>query len=1549
LFTIATAAVGPHGGTLFRLTGTVNGKPVSCLIDCGATNDFVSLAFVQRHKLEQRLTATDRRVRGYDGQVTPAAGVLPTLLNLSGLPGVPLPERQLLVTQLHSDDIILGLPWLADTHALIDFAARSLTVEIAGGKHELPLAEGPRAPAMRSETAALIDSILALYTDDGEEADPAHNGMLSSALRGGALSLAQLQLMDDRGSQGPRVAATAPLPRCPPSDPGLDALRKKLLAEFADTFPAELPVGEPPGRGHELHIELYDGARPPSFQPPRINAKHAAFEAKWLEGMLAKELIRPSQSEYAAPHFYVDKPETPTTGEYRAVTDFRRLNERTVKNRYPLPRADQLFDRLAHAKYFSKIDLRTGFYQILIAEADRHKTAFTTSKGLFEYNVLPMGLCNSPGVFMALMNDTFREYLDKFVLVFLDDIIVYSDTLEDHERHLRLALQRLRQQRLYAKLSKSELCQTEVEFLGHHVGRAGLRVMEDKIEAVRDWPVPATLRELRAFLGLAGYYRRFVKGFSEIALPLTELTRNVTHQRLQWGTKQQLAFVELKQALQSTPVLALPDPKLPFVVHCDASGYAVGAVLQQDRGAGLQPIAFLSRKLSGAETRYPVHEQELLAIITALTTWRHYLSGTDTPVRVRTDHKSLIHFQTQPMLSGRQTRWLETLANFDYVVEYVAGSANGVADALSRRHDLNAPHMKEDRPLAFVDSKRTFELNRIMVERSTELDSELRAVSTEQRNAGRQRNSQRAAGADRQHELDCIAARARANEAATTVVPEAAIDPARPRPDVRGSRVTPTQRCTANNRRGTHCGSRTAKGRYCFAHMRSESGLRVKRSTIPLAGMGLFAERDFARGDHIADYTGDQLIIRRDGDGGPYCLALTQREAIDAARTNSGYGRWANDPRDPGRGGEQQRRRPNAEFVLNPASRTGRLRATRAIRAGDEVFVSYGAQYWRTFGAHARVVARPAAAAAAVAPAGWREVIDLTATETAAGWTFQRRHPMVELTELDTSTACTFSSALTDEFDRACKADSSYAARVAQGDAQPADELADSEYAAKAKRGQTSKDEQVLRDGRLFMRCSGAMRVPDDAALRTRLVRECHDSATSGHLGRDKTVEQMKRRFFWHGMDKFVSEYVTTCDACQKNKPSQRRTPGELMPIASPAYAGHTWTMDLITQLPKTRGGNDAIVVWVCKFSKLRHYAACRTAIDAPTLARLFLDTVVRQHGMPECIISDRDPRFTAHFWRAFWTSMGTTLSLSTAYHPQTDGQTENANKTLEIMLRSVIDFSQNDWDEHLAAAELAINNSKSETTGFSPFYLFYGREARMPLDLALAPLTRAAEIDNPTAAEQTARWRRALAQAAENTRSTQVRQKKYADQTRRALQFAVGDRVLLSTEHLKLQGETKRARKLTERFIGPYRVKRVVNPNAYELELPSTLKIHPTINITQLKEYRDGAQAFPDRPIPITRPAPEATDDNGAPEWAVERILDSRKRGKRDQYLVLWRGYPLSEATWEPIEHMDGALDLVIEFNEGRSPALQTITASVPQSAWARPPRISTSPTRAA
>jgi len=373
----------------------------------------------------------------------------------------------------------------------------------------------------------------------------------------------------------------------------------------------------------------------------------------------------------------------------RFCVDYRGLNDLTVKSSYPLPHMEELFDRLQGARYFSKIDLRTGFYQIPLEPADMAKTAFRTRYGHFEWTVLPMGLTNAPATFQHLMHHTFREMLDRCVLVFLDDIVVYSRTLEDHERDVRAVLQRLRERGLYAKQSKCELFQHEIEFLGHRVGRQGLRVMQDKVEAVDRWPQPKNPSELRSFLGLVGYYRRFIEGFSRIAAPLHGLTHTAEGTPpYEWKPEHQRAFDEIKSRLRSAPVLQLPDPDRAYVVNTDASDFAVGAVLQQDQGRGLQPVAFMSHKMTPAETRYPTHDKEMLAVMHALAEWRTYLQGRQPfIIRIRTDHNSLQYFMTQPSLTARQARWLDKLADFDFKIEYVRGPSNTVADALSRRAD----------------------------------------------------------------------------------------------------------------------------------------------------------------------------------------------------------------------------------------------------------------------------------------------------------------------------------------------------------------------------------------------------------------------------------------------------------------------------------------------------------------------------------------------------------------------------------------------------------------------------------------------------------------------------------------------------------------------------------------------------------------------------------------------------------------------------------------------------------------------------------------------
>ena len=503
--------------------------------------------------------------------------------------------------------------------------------------------------------------------------------------------------------------------------------------------------------------------------------------------------IQPSTSPYGAMVLFVKKKD----GSLRMCVDYRALNNLTKKNRYALPLADDLFDRVQGARYFSKLDLNAGFNQIRVEEADIQKTAFRTRFGHFEYTVLPMGLCNAPATFMHLMNTTFSKELGLFVLVFLDDILVFSRTEEEHIRHLRIVLQRLRDQKLYAKPSKCEWMKDEVEFLGHRIGRDGLAVMQEKVDAIKTWPVPTTVTDVRSFLGLTGFYRKFVEGYSTIAAPLNELTKDSIEWR--WGPEEQSAFEDLQQRMSSTPVLAIPDDRLPYVMHIDASGFAMGAALMQDAGKGLRPVAFMSKKMKGAETRYPVHEQELLALVTAVRHWRHYLHSHN-PFTIMSDHHSLRYFSTQPLLSNRQARWKDVLADFDFTIKYIEGPKNVVADALSRRSDL------KDAPVTHMATREEF-LNSIAPVEEKHVHWGPTGVPPGRPTGGASAEllaaARRVVAPDTDDEArDRLYFRFMAEKN----TPEEAWDQAGyPQPNKSGTINTPTQRCTAQTKAGDHC------------------------------------------------------------------------------------------------------------------------------------------------------------------------------------------------------------------------------------------------------------------------------------------------------------------------------------------------------------------------------------------------------------------------------------------------------------------------------------------------------------------------------------------------------------------------------------------------------------------------------------------------------------------------------------------------------------------------------------------------------------------------
>nr|XP_027108798.1 uncharacterized protein LOC113728610 [Coffea arabica] len=451
-----------------------------------------------------------------------------------------------------------------------------------------------------------------------------------------------------------------------------------IIEEFVDVFAA--PTELPPVRSLDHEIPLKPDSQPFKMKPYRYPHSQKGEIEQQVKDMLQHGIIIHSNSPFASPVLLVKKKE----GTWRFCVDYRKLNEMTIKDRYPIPNVDELINELAGSKYKSKLDLTSGYHQIRVKPKDTYKTAFQTHCGHYEFLVMPFGLTNAPATFQALMNQIFQPYLRKFVLVFFDDILIYSPTLELHQQHLRTVLSILREHNLFAKRSKCSFAQLTVDYLGHTITEEGVSMDSSKIDSILKWPSPRTVKELRGFLGLTGYYRRFIKHYGIIRKPLTELLRKDS---FAWNPEAEEAFLALKNIMCTAPVLSLPDFQKPFTIETDASGGGIGTVLMQEG----HPLAFLSKALSPKNLGLSAYEKELLALVMAVTKWRHYLVGYH--FIIKTDHQSLRYLLDQKLTTALQHKWFTKLLGLDYEIQYKKGVENKVADALSRLYEKGQPHI----------------------------------------------------------------------------------------------------------------------------------------------------------------------------------------------------------------------------------------------------------------------------------------------------------------------------------------------------------------------------------------------------------------------------------------------------------------------------------------------------------------------------------------------------------------------------------------------------------------------------------------------------------------------------------------------------------------------------------------------------------------------------------------------------------------------------------------------------------------------------------------
>ena len=470
----------------------------------------------------------------------------------------------------------------------------------------------------------------------------------------------------------PKEGTLAVTDQCPPEYQEFEELFKDEKTSLA------LPKHQP--WDHEIPLE--PGTKP-TFRPIyQLSARELEVLREYLDEHLKKGFIRPSESPAGYPVLFAPK----AGGGLRLCVDYRQLNSITIKNRYPLPLIAELQDKIQGAQIFTTIDLRAAYNLIRMKEGEEWKTAFRTRYGLYEYLVMPFGLTNAPASCQALVNQALREYLDRFAVAYLDDILVYSRTVEEHTQHVKLVLRALQKYSLKVKLEKCEFHKKRVKFLGSILSTSGIEMDESKVAAIKEWPVPKSVKELQSFLGFANFYRRFIERYSKITTPMTVLTRKDVV--FQWNREANDAFEELKKKFTQAPILQTFDPERQIVLETDASDYAIGMCISQyDEEGRLKPVAFHSRKLQPAEQHYEIHDKELLAIVAAFSEWRVYLEGTKYPVKVFTDHKNLLYFTTTKDLNRRQVRWSELLSTFNFVISYTRGRDNAKADALSRRPD----------------------------------------------------------------------------------------------------------------------------------------------------------------------------------------------------------------------------------------------------------------------------------------------------------------------------------------------------------------------------------------------------------------------------------------------------------------------------------------------------------------------------------------------------------------------------------------------------------------------------------------------------------------------------------------------------------------------------------------------------------------------------------------------------------------------------------------------------------------------------------------------
>lgn len=651
------------------------------LLDCGATGLFMDTEFVQGNNLMTRKLPRAIPVYNVDGTLNEGGSITQELDMIMHYKD-HTERATFAVCNLGRRAVIVGHTWLKFHNPEINWQTGEVSMTRCpvkcGARQNLSCQKQAKRWKSRVRKAQNLPAI-AEDSDEAEEEERLNFEHEDSD----RLFIAMLHPREEVNATSTASQRFAEEASKVKKEESLEDIVPKEYHDFEDVFSKtsfdELPAKKP----WDHAIELKAGFEPRNCKLYPLSTNEQEQLDEFLEENLKSGRIRPSKSPMASPVFFVKKKD----GSLRLVQDYRNLNAFTIKNRYPLPLISELIEKLRKARYFTKLDVRWGYNNVRMKEGDEWKAAFRTNRGMFEPLVMFFGLTNSPATFQTMMNDIFRVLINEgHVMVYMDDILIFTETLEEHRSITRRVLELMRLHKLYLKAAKCEFEKLKIEYLGLIISEGKIEMDPVKVEGVSRWPAPTTVKEVQSFLGFTNFYRRFIEGFADIAKPLHSLTRKDSPWK--WDTEQQQAFDELKRRVTSSPILRFPNEDKAFRVEADSSDYATGAVLSQladdDKW---HPVAFLSKSLSEVERNYEIHDKEMLAIIRALEEWRHHLEGAKQRFEILTDHKNLEYFMTAKKLNRRQARWSLFLSRFDFELHHRPGKSSLKPDALSRRAD----------------------------------------------------------------------------------------------------------------------------------------------------------------------------------------------------------------------------------------------------------------------------------------------------------------------------------------------------------------------------------------------------------------------------------------------------------------------------------------------------------------------------------------------------------------------------------------------------------------------------------------------------------------------------------------------------------------------------------------------------------------------------------------------------------------------------------------------------------------------------------------------